>query len=248
MLEHGTVYLFLTMSSRQQYFKYCSNPYSVANSTGEAEKGTWNGFVTTNYRVLVENGWLDDLEYICNPSKEHEKRITVRFIADAGVMREFFRHRVTSMAQESTRYCNYLRDKFGSSITVVYPCWLKEEEELELGEDMRVIEEIYFKWLKRGWTAQQARIFLPLGIKAEAIMTGFVKDWWGEYLIFYKETNLLDMRIHGKFPEELDEIDREKYRIVEKGFFPLRCSNTAHPQARELAIPLREEFIKRNFY
>ena len=69
MLEHGTVYLFLPMSSRQQYFKYCSNPYSVANSTGEAEKGTWNGFVTTNYRVLVENGWLDDLEYICNPSK-----------------------------------------------------------------------------------------------------------------------------------------------------------------------------------
>lgn len=103
MLEHGTVYLFLTMSSRQQYFKYCSNLYSVANSTGEAEKGTWNGFVTTNYRVLVENGWLEDLEYICNPGKEHEKRITVRFVCDRGVSHEFVRHRVFSFAQESTR-------------------------------------------------------------------------------------------------------------------------------------------------
>ena len=124
MLEHGTVYLFLTMSSRQQYFKYCSNPYSVANSTGEAEKGTWNGFVTTNYRVLVENGWLDDLEYICNPSKEHEKRITVRFVCDRGVSHEFVRHRVFSFAQESTRYCNYSKDKFGNELTFIVPCWL----------------------------------------------------------------------------------------------------------------------------
>ena len=98
MLEHGTVYLFLTMSSRQQYFKYCSNPYSIANSTGEAEKGTWNGFVTTNYRVLVENGWLDDLEYICEPTKYHEKRVCVRFICDRGVSHEFVRHKILCVA------------------------------------------------------------------------------------------------------------------------------------------------------
>lgn len=103
MLEHGTVYLLLNMVSRQQYFKYCSNPYSVANSTGEAEKGTWLGFVTTNYRVLVENNWLDDLQYICEPGKEHEKRITVKFVCDRGVSHEFVRHRVFSFAQESTR-------------------------------------------------------------------------------------------------------------------------------------------------
>ena len=98
MLEHGTVYLFLTMSSRQQYFKYCSNPYSVANSTGEAEKGTWNGFVTTNYRVLVENGWLDDLEYICEPTEYHERRITVKFICDRGVSHEYVRHKMLCVA------------------------------------------------------------------------------------------------------------------------------------------------------
>ena len=90
MLEHGTVYLLLNMASRQQYFKYCSNPYSVANSTGEAEKGTWLGFVTTNYRVLVENNWLDDLKYICEPTEYHEKRVTVHFVCDRGVSHKQF--------------------------------------------------------------------------------------------------------------------------------------------------------------
>lgn len=179
MLEHGTVYLFLTMSSRQQYFKYCSNPYSVANSTGEAEKGTWNGFVTTNYRVLVENGWLDDLEYICNPSKEHERRITVRFVCDRGVSHEFVRHRVFSFAQESTRYCNYIKSKFGGSVTFITPPWLEEDEELEFEEDMQVIENLYFKWLNKGWTAQQARGFLCNFLKTELVMTGTIEQWEG---------------------------------------------------------------------
>ena len=158
MLEHGTVYLKIT--------------YKNTNFT------TLCMFYGKNkYRVLVENNHLSDLKYLCEPTEFHEKRITVHFTADAGVMREFFRHRVFSMAQESTRYCNYLRDKFSNSITVVYPSWLKEEEELEFEEDMRVIEELYFKWLNKGWTAQQARVFLPLGVKAEAVMTGFTSDF-----------------------------------------------------------------------
>lgn len=236
MLEHGTVYLFLTMSSRQQYFKYCSNPYSVANSTGEAEKGTWNGFVTTNYRVLVENGWLDDLEYICNPSKEHERRITVRFVCDRGVSHEFVRHRVFSFAQESTRYCNYSKDKFDSECTFIIPCWLnivegsytlEDVEEKydrclitdsgkgitnEAAEYIRSLiysEKTYFSLLDRNWRPQQARAVLPNSLKTELVMTGFVSDW--------------------------------------KHFFELRCSSSAHPQARELAIPLQEEFIARGY-
>ena len=169
-------------------------------------------YVTMNYRHIIENGWMDDLKYICEPTEFHEKRVTVHFTADAGVMREFFRHRVFSMAQESTRYCNYLRDKFDNSITVIYPSWLKEEEELEFEEDMRVIEELYFKWLKNGWTAQQARVFLPLGVKAEAVTTGFVSAW--------------------------------------KHFFDLRAIGTTaqpHPQAKELALPLLNEFITNKY-
>ena len=78
MLEHGTVYLTLDMASREQYFKYCYNKFSVAKSIGNAEYSTWKGFVTTNLRVLVENDWMDDLQYLCEPTKYHEKRITVK--------------------------------------------------------------------------------------------------------------------------------------------------------------------------
>ena len=288
MLEHGTVYLFLTMSSRQQYFKYCSNPYSAANSIGEAEKGTWNGFVTTNYRVLVENGWLDDLKYLCEPTEFHNKRITVKFITDQGILREFTRHRAASFAVESTRYCNYSKDKFGNELTFIIPCWAdslalqkacnktitnadefgeffneyyyyltgKEESwfrpweitpEQNFVTALQVSEQLYLELLNQGWKPQEARNVLPLTTKCEMVMTAFVDDWWGEYLIYDKNTGLLDQRIHGMFWKELDNIDKEKYRIVEKGFFPLRCSNAAHSQARELAIPLREEFIKRKY-
>ena len=179
MLEHGTVYLQYetAKSAINPLTKYHLNKYSKVKAKEGATEETMKLFVTTNLRVLVENDWLDDLQYICEPTEFHEKRITVHFTADAGVMREFFRHRVFSMAQESTRYCNYLRDKFSNSITVIYPSWLKEEEELEFEEDMRVIEELYFKWLNKGWTAQQARVFLPLGVKAEAVMTGFTSDF-----------------------------------------------------------------------
>ena len=237
MLEHGTVYLFLTMSSRQQYFKYCSNPYSVANSTGEAEKGTWNGFVTTNYRVLVENGWLDDLEYICNPSKEHERRITVRFVCDRGISHEFVRHRVFSFAQESTRYCNYSKDKFGNEVTYILPNWMDEIQlgthnstkiliqadgfqEFSANNNQEICEiafmstlaqaEVNYNTLIRlGWKPQQARAVLPNSLKTELVMTGFVSQW--------------------------------------TEFFRLRCASNAHPQAQELAIPLREEFVKRGY-
>ena len=171
-LEFGTVYL----KANNEYYgspidKYRDNKYSQLKSINGTK------YVTTNLRVLIENDWMEDLQYLCEPTEFHEKRVTVHFTADAGVMREFFRHRVFSMAQESTRYCNYLRDKFSNSITVIYPSWLKEEEELEFEEDMRVIEELYFKWLNKGWTAQQARVFLPLGVKAEAVMTGFTSDF-----------------------------------------------------------------------
>lgn len=232
MLEHGTVYLFLTMSSRQQYFKYCSNPYSVANSTGEAEKGTWNGFVTTNYRVLVENGWLEDLEYICNPGKKHEKRITVRFVCDRGVSHEFVRHRVFSFAQESTRYCNYAKDKFGNELTFIIPRWLslsngsyiydypngftkdgsKWDSKLKLNTFLLSLvrsEAAYLELISQGWVAQQARAVLPNSLKTELIMTGTLTQW--------------------------------------EGFFKLRDAESAHPQARELAEPLHAEFRKRGW-
>lgn len=111
MLEHGTVYLkrktdiinryIHPEDGEEEYFneleKYGYNSYSVTNDDGEYL------YVTTNLRVLVENNWLDNLQYICGPTEYHEKRITVRFICDRGVSHEFVRHRVFSFAQESAR-------------------------------------------------------------------------------------------------------------------------------------------------
>lgn len=233
MVEHGTVYLTLDMSSRNKYFKYCTNKYSNAISTGEAEAGTWIGYVTTNYRVLLQEGWLSDLEYITEPTK-HIRRITVKFVCDRGVSHEFVRHRVFSFAQESTRYCNYSKDKFGNEITYILPSWVDEKqlgeqnsEELliQMGSlsnptysegDLRELyflfglansEVQYFNLINSGWIAQQARAVLPSSLKTELIMTGTIAQW--------------------------------------EGFFKLRDANDAHPQARELAAPLHEEFIRR---
>lgn len=140
--------------------------------------------------------------------------------------------RVFSFAQESTRYCNYSKDKFGKECTFIIPCWLDLEEQgiptndipricIEgniYGSDTEITnflmslyfsEDYYFALLDKGWIAQQARAVLPNSLKTELIMTGTTKQW--------------------------------------EGFFKLRDANSAHPQARELAKPLHEEFIRRGF-
>lgn len=281
MLEHGTVYLKIrnygdTMDDydlNQTEDKYERNPYSKVvygpyptnlRSYEEKQKAFQDVYITTNYRTLVENNWLDDLQYLCEPTEFHKKRITVRFVCDRGVSHEFVRHRVMSFAQESTRYCNYSKDKFGNEITFIKPCFLDDSKLALYGPYHTVIrdkspesifiaslnnaEKDYIDLIDLGWKPQEARAILPNALKTELVMTGFVDDWWGEYLVFDKGTGLLDQRVHGMFEAELNNIDRDKYRVVEKGFFPLRCSKAAHPQARELALPLREEFITNKYF
>ena len=231
MLEHGTVYLKVLHRDANTIFgnwvtdQYMSNPYSNINFD-------YNGdyMITTNLRVIVENNWLDDLEYIYEPTEHHEKRVTVRFICDRGVSHEFVRHRVFSFAQESTRYCNYSKDKFGNELTFIIPCWLdikpfsystdimsgaqikkakETDPSLNFIQGLANSELQYFELLDKGWLPQQARAVLPNALKTELVMTGFISDW--------------------------------------KHFFELRCDKAAHPQARELAIPLQEEFVKRGY-
>lgn len=275
MLEHGTVYLAMPMETMipieaNGWGKYTKTPYSkgfkVCSVDGERRVA-----ITTNYRVLVENNWLDDLKYLCEPTEYHAKRITVYFTCDRVTGESFLRHRVFSFARESTRYCNYAKDKFGNEITFIEPCWL--EDYTYDGNTyqncfltaLAASEASYFDLLKKWddripdkryktgfrnnpWTPQQARTVLPFAVKSPLVMTGFADDWWGEYLVIDKATGLIDQRIHGKFYNELNNIDRDKYRVVEKGFFPLRCSSGAHPQAQELAIPLRQEFINKKIW
>ena len=89
MLEHGTVYLHIKGIDRTDITKYLYNKYSKV-----VEGSLDHFYVTTNYRVLIENGWLDDLQYICEPTEYHEKRVTVHFVCDRGVSHEFVRHKI----------------------------------------------------------------------------------------------------------------------------------------------------------
>lgn len=134
-------------------------------------------YVTMNYRHIIENNWLDDLQYICEPTEHHEKRVCVRYTSDIHFYKDCTRHRVFSWAIESTRFCNYIKQKFGSSVSFATPIWLKDEEQEEFEEDLKTIESIYFKWINKGWQPQQAAYFLIQGTKAEIIMTGFISDY-----------------------------------------------------------------------
>lgn len=226
VLEHGTVYLKIPIYAATSYRidEYKNNPYSKTQINIDGESCY---YITTNMRVLVEHNWLGDLKYLCEPTKYHEKRICVKFICDRGISHEFVRHRTFSFLMESTRYCNYSKNKFGNELTFIIPCWLDYAEQqftdkddssirTDLSEneyfiDLLLEAENTYNYLIQycGWKPQQARAVLPNALKTELVMTGFVSDW--------------------------------------KHFFELRCAPSAHPQAQELAIPLREEFIKRGY-
>lgn len=104
MLEHGTVYLIIPFEyiDISEKFdipivsnivkKYQNNPYTKWRLRDD--EFSQLAFITTNLRVLVENNWIDDLQYVCEPTEYHEKRITVRFTCDRGVSHEFVRHKI----------------------------------------------------------------------------------------------------------------------------------------------------------
>lgn len=224
--EFGTVYLYIDYhnpSFGKIIDKYNSNEYSKCIiDTVFPNKA----YISSNYRVLIENNWLDDLKYLCEPTEYHKKRYIVKFICDRGILAEFTRHRRFSFMAESTRYCNYSKNKFNGELTFIIPCWVDDIEEksytsfveyhptkydpVKLWFDTCMnSEDTYIDLLDKGWKPEQARNVLPLSLKTELYMCGFAEDW-------------------------------EK-------FFELRCATSAHPQARELAIPLKEEFIKNGY-
>ena len=182
MLEHGTVYLKFKDFANNNVARYIENPYSMIEGDP--------CYVTTNYRVLVENDWLDDLQYLCKPTEFHEQRICLKFNTDISVSREGNRHRKFSIAEQSTRYCNFSKDKFGNELTFVKPVWLEESAE-GFSSFMSALlnsEKAYFELLNKGWQPQQAREVLPLATATSVVYTAFKHDWQHFIDLRYKGT------------------------------------------------------------
>lgn len=134
VLEHGTVYLKVSHTSpaADRYYMermdvamfYAKNKYSKHKRVTK-DHFHIDHYITTNLRVLFENDRMDDLQYLCEPTKYHEKRITAKFICSRSIAQEITRHRVFSFLMESQRYVGYNKDKFGGEITIIIPEWIK---------------------------------------------------------------------------------------------------------------------------
>ncbi|NLH97225.1 MAG: FAD-dependent thymidylate synthase [Clostridiaceae bacterium] len=149
--------------------------------------------------------------------------ITAKIVCDRGVSHEIVRHRIASYAQESTRYCNYSKSKFGSQLTFIQPSWCSVDwteyspEELDdiLRDEpvvpdhiwlkaMKAAETYYFQLLEAGRSPEEARAVLPNSLKTEIVMTTNLREW--------------------------------------RHFFRMRTSAASHPQMREIAVPLLKAF------
>lgn len=147
-------------------------------------------------KMLISNGHEAMIEH---------SSLSVKFVVDRGVSHELVRHRIASFAQESTRYCNYSKDKFGNEITVIEPCfWNEGTGFYECWKiSCEQSERYYFELLNGGATPQQARTVLPNSLKTEITITANYREW--------------------------------------RNFFKLRTPQSAHPQMREITIPLLKE-------
>ena len=218
-------------------------------------------FITTNWRVIFENRdkllpkyflnqfnikteSLKDsvLEWITEPTEEHEKRYTVRFTYHLAVARDINRHRVQSIGEESTRYCNYSKDKFGNELNIIEPVFFSDLAKKRINSENQWSLKTMCRLITQGrenemddidmwrfvnlacefgykynvdvfkWTPQKASLMLPLNTKTESIHTAFASDW-----------------IH---------------------FFNLRALGTTgapRPSAKEVAWPLMIKFIEKGF-
>ena len=209
MLEHGTVYLKIPCNSDiLSFFLDDVRIWSRCNYVEDSISNWWA--ITTNFRVLVEhlNNYIIYQiinRYLCEPTGYHTKRYTIKLTTNIGVTREGNRHR-QSIAEESTRYCNYSKDKFHNDISIVPPVWIAHNDHIPnkkenittlcyiiddiINEDKISASDIeayfatiefcgimYNHLLNCSWTPQQAREVLPLATKSDVVYTKFEYEW-----------------------------------------------------------------------
>lgn len=250
-LEHGTVYLkaleeySFNSNVELEYNgnsleKYINNPYSKYKSDGEY------AYVTTNLRVLFENGWMNDLQYWCEPTEHHEKRYQVRFQVDRFTGEEFLRHRVASFNRESTRYVLFTKEKFGGgSIKYIIPVWMLDDvnrKEINAHKDLSITEfcqqVIDYEGGHGVMTDVFAWMFALKACEWSYCQLTNTFGWKAE-----QARTVLPCAINSP-------LIKTAFLSDWKNFFNLRAKGTTgkpHPQAKELAEPLMNEFIKRGY-
>lgn len=235
-LEHGTIYLKFDTCGifnqlEERWEKYRNNPYS------KVVIYDWNVYVTTNARVIYEHGWQDDLQYLCEPTEHHNKRITARFICSRAIGNELVRHRVFSFVQESSRYCNYGKERFGKHITFIIPTWL----DLKEGEysDLRYNADIDRSLI----TINGINYRFEEDPLADSKYFNFLEP------LYTAECNYLVGLQSGLKPQDIrdvlplatkTEVVMTGFESDWNGFFKLRCDKAAHPDMQKLANELKE--------
>ena len=220
-LEFGTIYLKITLDPIRNIYnalKYENNPFSAITIAKDSTR-----YITTNYRVIIENHWEDDLQYMCAPTKYHQRRTTVKFITNRAVSHELVRHRSMSFMQESQRYVAYDKDKFGNELTFIKPAWKQQESDEQTNETVLThqlfanIEDTYMKLRSLGLTPQQARIVLPNATKTELYMCGFDKDW--EHFFDLRDKTHVDPQMYDLVHPLHEDYEKtiESRREIENG-------------------------------
>ena len=245
-LEHGTIYLkaptecdYTTESITSDLDKYINNPYSICKRYGKYI------YVTTNLRVLFENGWMDDLNsYLCEPTEHHERRYMVRFTVDRFTGEEFLRHRKASFNRESTRYVLFTKEKFGGgSIKYIVPVWMLDKiDKLEkyTNEDVSYFASAII---------ENERTKQPLDDVFYWATALKVAEW--SYNKLVNECGWKAQQARTVLPCAISSpLIKTAFVSDWINFFKLRSIGTTgkpHPQAEELATPLMNEFIERGY-
>ena len=211
--------------------KYETNHFSAVTITKDSTR-----YVTTNYRVIVENHWEDDLKYMCEPTKYHQRRTIVKFITNRAMTHELVRHRSMSFMQESQRYCNYAKDKFSNQLTYIIPvqCTKDIPNNTELIDNIDIDNFV--------WGNDGDKKFL----KVNKLTRGML------YSFYDTEVHYIGLTELGWKPQEVRAIlpNATKTEIYMCGFdgdwahfFELRDKPYVDPQMYDLAHSLHSDFI-----
>ena len=127
-----------------------------------------------SYKTLLKNCITRGHESVL----EHEK-VTIRMYCDLGVYKDLTRHRIASFSIESTRYCNYGKDKFDNELKIIKPCNIEEGTDIYANwkNACEAIEKNYMEMSKKGALPDQLRMILPHSIAAEVTMTANIREW-----------------------------------------------------------------------